>query len=75
MVVEQVAATPTRAGGIELTYALPRSADVTIEVRNVAGRSVATIPAPAGRGGPDRVLWNGLSAGGQGVPNGRTSSC
>ncbi|MBM3501532.1 MAG: hypothetical protein FJX74_22995, partial [Armatimonadetes bacterium] len=71
LVIGQLAATPVRSGGLELTYALPRAADVTIEVRNVAGRVVTTLPTAGGQPGLNRVLWNGQSAGGQGVPNGR----
>jgi len=70
-VVTQMAATPAKAGGVELTYTLARTADVTIEVRNLAGRLVATVAAPQGQVGLNRVLWNGQAAGGQGVPSGR----
>jgi hypothetical protein len=70
LVLQQVAATPVKAGGIEVVYALPRAADVTVEIRNVAGRAVATVPAPQSSAGLNRVLWNGLSAGGQALPNG-----
>jgi hypothetical protein len=74
-VVTQMAATPAKAGAVELTYTLGRAADVTIEVRNLAGRLVATVPAGQGQVGLNRVLWNGQAAGGQGVPSGRYVIC
>jgi hypothetical protein len=75
LVLAQVAAAPVNAGGVELTYTLARPANVTVQVRNIAGRAVATLPAPNGQVGLNRVLWNGRSAAGQGVPNGQYLIC
>jgi hypothetical protein len=63
-------ATPAR-GGVELSYALNRAADVTVEVLNLAGRRVATVGGASGDVGLNRVLWNGVSSTGQAVPGGR----
>jgi flagellar hook assembly protein FlgD len=67
----QLAATPTRAGGAEVTFRLNRAAaQVEMRVLNVAGRPVANVPVGQGEVGLNRVVWNGLAEGHR-VPAGR----
>jgi len=73
-VMTQMTAAPAKAG-VEVTYTLARTANVTVEVRNLAGRLVATVPAGQGQVGLNRAVWNGQAAAGQGVPNGRYLIC
>ena len=44
---------------------------VTVEIRNVAGMVVQTVPVNNAEIGLNRVLWNGMGATGTKMPNGR----
>ena len=67
----QLAAAPNNGGGAEITYTLNRAAKVQIEVRNIAGRLVATVAAQAeGKAGLNRAVWSGMAANGTRVPTG-----
>jgi hypothetical protein len=66
-----LAALPTRAGAA-LTLTLSAEADVTVQVLNLAGRSIRTVAA--GRpctAGVTTFVWNGVSDAGVSAPNGR----
>jgi arylsulfatase A-like enzyme len=70
-VISGLAATPTRAGGAQITFSLSAPAEVTVDVTNIAGRPVATVA----RGtklprGVQAVVWNGRGAQGLPAPNG-----
>ena len=81
--LRQTAATPTTAlqltglaaapcgAGAELVFALTASASVTAEVRNVAGRPVALLPAREYGAGPCRLSWSGRTSQGASAPAGR----
>jgi hypothetical protein len=69
--VTGLAATPTPAGGAQITFSLSAPAEVTVDVTNIAGRPVATVA----RGtklprGVQAVVWNGRGAQGPAAPNG-----
>lgn len=67
----QLAAAPNGAGGAEITYTLNRAAKVRTEIRNLAGRLVATLAEQDGKEGLNRLVWNGMAANGTKVPGGR----
>jgi len=52
-------------------YTLNTRADVTITIRNVAGRVVQDIVRPDSPAGTSITYWNGVSLDGTGVPTGR----
>ena len=59
-------------GGAMITYSVSQASDVSIEVMNIAGRTVRTFPARAVDGGSQETLtWNGVSDRGSSVPSGR----
>ncbi len=65
------AATATRSGGAEIVFSLSASANVTVEVLNIAGRPVATVGRDvACAAGLQRMAWSGQTAGGTAVPSG-----
>jgi hypothetical protein len=69
-VVSVASAVPT-AGGAEIAYALSASADVTVTVRNIAGRPVATVVRDqAASAGLQRLVWSGRADSGLKVPAG-----
>jgi len=57
-------------GSTEITYALPTSAKVNLDIYDVSGRQVTTlVSGPAGPGS-HRVAWDGRDANGKSVPAG-----
>jgi hypothetical protein len=65
------AATPTPAGGAEIVFSLSASANVTVEVLNIAGRRVAIVARDVACGaGLQRMAWSGQTVGGTAVPSG-----
>ncbi len=60
-----------RAGGMAITYTLSSSANIDVEVRNIAGRVVRRVVSDrAADVGTSTVLWNGMSGNGTAVPAG-----
>lgn len=60
------------AGGAAISYTLSRSAQVSVEIMNVAGRVVRSLGSSMAAGGSQQTLmWNGLSNYGGAVPSGR----
>jgi len=67
-----VAAARAAGGGAVFTYAVSRTAEVTVEVRNIAGRLVKMFtPRRVEGGGQQSLVWNGMSQFGSPVPAGR----
>jgi hypothetical protein len=64
-----LAAAPT-AFGAQITLSLASSADVTVSIRNLAGREVATLTPGRLEAGVQSLLWNGKSKTGTQVPSG-----
>jgi len=59
-------------GALEISYTLSSDAEVSVEVRNMAGRLVQTVLAGALQAtGIQSVGWNGMSKTGSRAPNGR----
>ena len=59
-------------GGAAITYTLSLSADVTVEIRNIAGRLVRSFAARTVEAGTQQTLnWNGVGNYGSPVPAGR----
>ncbi len=63
------AATPT-AQGAEIVVNLAAAAEVTVTIRNLAGRPVALLMPRPMDAGTHRLSWNGLSSRGTKVPGG-----
>lgn len=57
--------------GSQITITLSATADVEVTIANLAGRTVAVLPARRLPGGISTLLWNGRSAAGTKVPAGR----
>lgn len=71
LTVTGAAAVPT-AVGAEVLFTLSAPADVTVEVLNIAGRSVALLAQErAANAGLQRIAWNGHSLTGTAAPTGR----
>jgi hypothetical protein len=70
LTVAHATALPTTAGA-ELAFALFAPATVTVEVLNVAGRRVSTLPVGNLPAGQHRIAWNGLGGTGTRLPAGR----
>ncbi len=62
----------TQANGqfVNIVYGLSAEADITIEVRNIAGRLVRAIPCGTAAAGLSTATWNLRSATGAPVPSG-----
>ncbi len=58
-------------GGVTVSYTLSAPAQVSVEVLNIAGRSVATLGGDLAPAGVSTVSWNGRSAQGTICPPGR----
>ncbi len=72
LVMSSVGARGTTGGGAAIMYSLSRSAEVSVEVRNMAGRLVKRFAAQEAEGGTQQtVMWNGVSQLGSVVPAGR----
>ncbi|HJN16790.1 MAG TPA: FlgD immunoglobulin-like domain containing protein, partial [Armatimonadota bacterium] len=63
-------ALPTAAGA-EVVFSLSAPAQVAVEILNIAGRPVASLPPRDAEAGINRVTWNGLSNHGTAAPAGR----
>jgi hypothetical protein len=57
-------------GLIAITFTLPREADVTIDVVDVAGRIVETLAAGTTSAGDHTLRWDGRTSGGRFAPGG-----
>jgi TolB protein len=55
---------------MQLTYSIPKPADVSIVVRDVAGQAVRTFVGAAQSAGQYRLTWNGTDDGGRRLPAG-----
>jgi len=55
---------------VSVVYSLSAAADVCIEVRNIAGRLIATIPCGVGSAGVNTATWNLRNSSGAPVPSG-----
>lgn len=59
-------------GGAMITYSVSQASEVSVEVMNIAGRTVRHFPTRAVDGGQQETLaWNGISDRGSSVPSGR----
>jgi hypothetical protein len=62
----------TRGGEVIITYSLTRAANVTADIRNIAGRPIARLaPVEAAGGVVQTLSWNGRNNTGASVPNGK----
>jgi hypothetical protein len=62
---------PTRSGMTQLTLTLSTAAAVSVEIRNLAGRTVAVLPERALPAGVSSLSWTGRGVAGTAVPSGR----
>ena len=67
--IVRVEPNPTR-GGAAIFYRLPAAAEVRVEIRDVAGRTVAAPFSGWQPAGLRQIAWNGLDARGRGVAPG-----
>ncbi len=58
-------------GAVQIAYTLSAAADVEVQVLNMAGRTVATIPVEPSEAGTHTAFWPGRSASGSKVPPGQ----
>jgi flagellar hook assembly protein FlgD len=65
-----VSAQSTASGGLCVTYTLSASADVEMEVLNIAGRMIARIPVGISVPGTRTAAWSGRNASGSKAPPG-----
>jgi len=69
--VSTLSVLPTPAGGAEIAFTLSQDAEVSVEVLNIAGRSIRTVQAgrvsPAGA---NVVVWDGRNNAGSAAPPG-----
>ncbi|HAZ63306.1 MAG TPA: hypothetical protein DCZ72_06820 [Armatimonadetes bacterium] len=71
LLVTAVSTEPTRGGaGLEVGFTLSREAEVTVQVRSLAGAVVRALGPIAGEAGRGRLGWDGLDEAGRPVPNG-----
>jgi len=70
LVVSGVSAQQAGDGGIAIAYTLSAAAEITIEVRNIAGRVVRTVPCAAGQAGLNSAFWDVRNTAGAKVPTG-----
>ncbi len=60
------------ADGAMITYSVSEASEVSVEILNIAGRTVRAFSSRAVTGGEqETLLWNGLSDRGSAVPSGR----
>ena len=57
-------------GGVAVSYSLSTAAEVTVEVRNISGRTIRRIPCGATSAGLNTATWNLRSGSGSLVPSG-----
>lgn len=65
------AAVPTASGATQITVNLTSAANVAVEITNIAGKVIATLPARDLPSGVSTLLWDGKSHTGAKVPAGR----
>lgn len=65
------AAAAATSGGAQISVSLSAAANVQVEISNISGRVVATLPAQSLPQGVSTLLWNGRSATGTAAPWGR----
>jgi len=71
LTLTSVTAQPTRAGGAQVSFALSAAAQCTVQVLNIAGRTVRVLERDRQRpAGAAQVVWNGRSDSGSTVPRG-----
>ena len=68
--ISSVAVTQANGEFVNIVYGLSADADITIEVRNIAGRLVRAIPCGTAAAGLNTATWNLRSASGAPVPSG-----
>lgn len=68
--VSLVAAAAPTAAGCEIRLRLSEGANVSADIRNLAGRVVVALPAQRVPSGASSLLWNGRSASGTKAPPG-----
>jgi hypothetical protein len=72
LVVNALQAATVGGGGAVLSYSLSREAEVAVEIRNIAGVLIRSLPAShATAGTAQTAAWNGVSERGTRVPSGR----
>jgi len=72
LVVHSLAAQPARGGGAEVTFVVSQACYLDATVTSIAGHPVAqACRGKAVSAGQQTLLWDGRSAGGLRVPNGR----
>jgi hypothetical protein len=72
LVVNALQAATVGGGGAVLSYSLSREAEVEVEIRNIAGVLIRSLPAShATAGTAQTAAWNGVSERGTRVPSGR----
>ena len=71
LVISSASATMARGGHVAVAYSLSQSAEVTLNVMNISGRSVKALAAAApAAAGVNSQLWDLSSSRGTQVPNG-----
>jgi len=71
LMITDLMAVPTKGGAADIAFRLSAPAEVRVQVRNMAGRLIATVtPGRAMPAGNNSVVWNLLGPGGTPVPNG-----
>lgn len=71
LVMNSLQAVPS-GGGVSLSYTLSRDADVSVEIRNISGVLIRTLPATKGVAGTTQTaVWNGVSDRGARAPSGK----
>lgn len=71
LAITTVQARQIGAQAVALTYTLSADADVTLEVRNIAGRAIKHIPVGLRQAGINTTAWDLRGASGTPVPSGR----
>lgn len=64
-------ASTTASGATQITVSLTAAANVTVDITNIAGQVIATLPARDLEAGVSTLLWDGRSARGTRAPAGR----
>jgi hypothetical protein len=67
--IYMTAPNPT-SGGMLISYALPKSARVRLDIYNLGGQRVRTLVDGQGQAGTNSVRWDGLGENGRGLPPG-----
>ncbi|MGC9316485.1 MAG: S8 family serine peptidase [Armatimonadota bacterium] len=71
LTLSSLMAEPTAAGGAAVSFTLSTAADCTVEVLNIAGRTVSVVERGRPRAaGTAQIVWDGRSDKGSAVPQG-----